>query len=56
MSQVAYKNARLIDPASSLDGQGILFTESGLITDIKTNDATTDGAEVIECGGRVLCP
>ena len=56
MNRVAYINARLIDPASGWDGPGTLFTEGGLITDLQLDDAVSDDAEVVDCGGRVLCP
>ena len=56
MNRVAYINARLIDPASGWDGPGTLFTEGGLIADLQPDDAVPGGAEVVDCGGRVLCP
>ncbi|MBT3536288.1 MAG: dihydroorotase, partial [Rhodospirillaceae bacterium] len=59
MSLVAYINARLIDPASGLDCTGGLSTEGGRITELGADlfaDGVPDGMEVVDCGGRVLCP
>jgi dihydroorotase len=57
--RVAYTNARLIDPESGLDVKGSLLTEGNKIADFGEklfNNGTPDGAEVIDCGGHVLCP
>lgn len=57
--KVAYTNARLIDPESGLDEQGGLLTVGSEIADFGAklfNGGTPDGAEVIDCGGKVLCP
>ncbi len=56
MNAVAYTNARLIDPASAMDSPGTLVTEGGLIADLGPDLAAPDGAEVVDCHGRVLCP
>ena len=59
MSVVAYTNARLIDPASGLDCIGALVTEDGKITELGPEvckDGAPEGAEIIDCGGRILCP
>lgn len=52
----AYTNARIIDPANNFDAKGTLITEHNLITGYGENYDIPDGAEVIDCGGRVLCP
>lgn len=52
-------NARLIDPATGSDRQGGLLIEDGLIRDLGPDlkaDAAPEGAEVIDCHGRVLAP
>ena len=57
--RVAYTNARLIDPESGLDVKGGLLTEGNRIVDLGEklfNTGTPDGAEIIDCGGHVLCP
>ena len=58
--KIAYTNARLIDPESGLDEKGGLLTLGNKIADFGPqlfNDGKTpDGAEVIDCGGNVLCP
>jgi dihydroorotase len=58
--KVAYVNARLIDPESGLDATGGLLTEGHLIADfgegLFADGNTPEGAEVIDCGGHILCP
>ncbi len=58
--RVAYTNARLIDPESGLDQVGALLTEGNKIVDFGAqlfNDGKTpEGAEVVDCGGHILCP
>lgn len=57
--KVAYTNARLIDPETGLDSVGGLLTVGSHIADIGErlfNDGVPEGAEVIDCGGHVLCP
>ena len=58
--KVAYTNARLMDPESGLDQLGALLTDGDTIADFGPqlfNDGKTpDGAEVVDCGGNVLCP
>lgn len=56
--KVAYTNARLIDPESGLDTVGGLMTVGSDIADFGAsifNEGTGD-AEVVDCGGHVLCP
>lgn len=55
----AFVNARLIDPASGLNATGGLLVENGLIADIGVGlfaNGTPEGAEVVDCKGRVLAP
>ena len=54
--KAAYTNARLIDPESGLDEKGVLLTENGKILDFGPQVQAPDGAEIIDCGGHVLCP
>ncbi|MEC9368916.1 MAG: dihydroorotase [Pseudomonadota bacterium] len=51
-------NARLVDPARGSDEPGGLFVEDGRITEIgaKLRRNAPEGAEVIDCGGKVLAP
>ncbi len=56
--KIAYTNARLIDPKTGLDEKGALLTIGNQIADFGAklaNDIPKD-AEVIDCGGHVLCP
>jgi dihydroorotase len=58
--RVAYLNARLIDPESGLDAPGALLTEGETIADLGprlfNGGDVPANAEVVDCGGRVLCP
>lgn len=57
--KIAYINARLIDPESGLDELGGLLTVGHTIADMGAtlfNNGTPDGAEIVDCGGHVLCP
>ncbi len=57
--RIAFRNARLIDPASGLDVKGGLLVEHGRIADIGPrlfNDAEPNDPEVIDCKGLVLAP
>ena len=59
MKRVAFKNARLVDPASGLDVKGGLLVENGRIADVGPrlfNDAEPNDPEVIDCRGLVLAP
>lgn len=54
---VAYTNARLIDPASNLDcTNGVVITDGEFIADFGEGLAVPDGATVVDCQGKVLCP
>ncbi len=57
--RTAFRNARLIDPASGLDVKGGLLVENGRIADVGPrlfNDAEPNDPEVIDCKGLVLAP
>lgn len=57
--KIAYTNARLIDPESGRDEVGSLLTIGNEIADLGAgifNAGTPGDAEVIDCGGNVLCP
>ena len=59
MRRIAFRNARLVDPASGLDVKGGLLVENGTIADIGPrlfNDAEPHDPEVIDCRGLVLAP
>ncbi len=55
----AYLNARLLDPASGLDGAGALLTEGGRIADLGPKlfaDGAPADVETVDCGGHCLAP
>ena len=57
--RIAFRNARLIDPASGLDAKGGLLVENGRIADVGPrlfNDAEPNNPEVIDAKGLVLAP
>ncbi|HEY2034817.1 MAG TPA: dihydroorotase [Rhizomicrobium sp.] len=57
--RVAFRNARLIDPATGLDTRGGLLVENGKIADVGAklfNTADPHDPEVIDCKGMVLAP
>jgi dihydroorotase len=57
--RIAFRNARLIDPASGLDAKGGLLVENGRIADVGPrlfNDADRQDPEIIDCRGLVLAP
>src|ERR1700759_153733 len=57
--RIAFKNARLIDPANGLDVKGGLLVENGKIADIGPrlfNDAEPHDPEIIACRVLVLAP
>ena len=56
---VAYVNARLLDPASGLDGRGALVTRGAQIAELGPQlfaEGVPDGMAVIDCGGHCLAP
>lgn len=57
--KVAYTNVRLFDPKTGLDEQGGLLTDGNQIVDFGAKlfaDGTPHGAEVVDCGGKLLTP
>lgn len=59
-ANVAYINARLLDPATGLDTPGGVLTNGEAIADFgpglaRKKDAPKD-AEVVDCQGKCLCP
>jgi len=57
--RIAFRNARLIDPASGLDTKGGLLVENGRIADIGPrlfNDADKNDPEIIDCRSLILAP
>jgi dihydroorotase len=57
--QVAYRNARLLDPASGLDVKGGLLTTNGTIADLGPHIFSAgipEDAEVVDCKGHCLAP
>ncbi|HUO89837.1 MAG TPA: dihydroorotase [Rhizomicrobium sp.] len=57
--RIAFRNARLIDPASGLDVKGGLLVENGRIADVGPrlfHDAEPNDPEVVDCRGLVLAP
>jgi dihydroorotase len=57
--RTAFRNARLIDPASGLDARGGLLVENGKIADVGPrlfNDADPSDPEIVDCKGHVLSP
>jgi len=59
MKRIAFRNARLIDPATGLDAKGGLLVENGRIADVGPrlfNDAEPGDPEVIDCRGMILAP
>ncbi len=57
--QVAYINARLIDPWDGRDEPGALLAEGSRIADIGPglfSDGVPEGISTVDCGGHVLAP
>jgi dihydroorotase len=52
-----FQNARLIDPAAGTETRGALLVQDGRIADLGANlSSAPDGAEIVDCGGKVLAP
>ncbi|PCI46003.1 MAG: dihydroorotase [Alphaproteobacteria bacterium] len=51
-----YKNARLLDPATGMDMPGEIMTHESKITEVGEYIKAPQGVEVIDCGGKCLCP
>ena len=59
LGRTAYVNARLLDPASGLDGPGGLLSEGESIVDAGPGlfaDGVPDDVSVVDCGGHCLAP
>jgi len=57
--RIAYVNARLLDPASGLDGPGALLTEGAAVADLGPRlfaDGVPDGVREVDCAGHCLAP
>jgi len=57
--RIAFRNARLVDPANGIDVKGGLLVENGRIADVGPrlfNDAEPNNPEVIDAKGLVLAP
>jgi len=57
--KIAYINARIINPETRLDQMGELLTIGDRIADFGENifdGKVPEGAEIVDCGGNVLCP
>lgn len=55
----AFRNARLIDPASGFDGPGGLLVIDGVIADLGPavgKEGLADDIETVDCGGHCLAP
>lgn len=57
MRSIAFRNARLIDPANGVDATGGLLVEDGKIADVGPHLAGAgDAGEIVDCKGLVLAP
>ena len=56
MTVTAYKNARLLDPATGLDEIGTLVVENGKIQALGADAKAPKGATVVDCHGLCLAP
>lgn len=56
MTSTVYTNARIIDPANTIDMLGSLVTKDGVVTAVGADVTSPKGAEIVECDGRILCP
>lgn len=54
----AFINARLVDPDTNRDEPGGLYAKDGIIADLGASlrRNAPEGATVIDCKGRILCP
>ena len=58
-AKTIFKNARIIDPESNYDASGDVLVENGIISDFGAGifaNVYPNDAEIIDCGGHVLCP
>jgi dihydroorotase len=56
MSATAYRNARIIDPASDTDVTGTLLVRGGKIAALGADTELPEGAKTVDCAGLVLAP
>jgi dihydroorotase len=56
MRDLLLANARLLDPATSLDAPGALLVQGGTIADLGPGLTPPEGAEVLDCAGACLAP
>ncbi len=54
--KMAFTNARLMDPATGMDELGSLVIDGNIIEDAGASAPIEGAGEVVDCGGRVLCP
>ncbi len=55
----AYVNARIMDPATGLDGKGYVLTSGDRILAVERGqfeDDTSHDFELVDCEGHILCP
>lgn len=50
-----FKNARIINPETNFDEHGYVLVEHGKVTQLG-GKIEAQGAEIIDCGGHILCP
>jgi dihydroorotase len=56
MRDLLITNARLLDPASGLDGAGALLVRDGAIADVGSGLTAPEGAETLDANGACLAP
>ena len=56
MRDLLITNARLLDPASGLDGPGALLVRDGVIADLGPELTAPEGAETLDAAGCCLAP
>jgi dihydroorotase len=56
MTDLLFRDVRLLDPAGGLDMPGELLVRDGAVADLGAGLGRPDGAAVLEGGGAVLCP
>ncbi|MBR0649552.1 amidohydrolase family protein [Roseomonas terrae] len=56
MRDLLITNARLIDPATGLDGPGALLVRGGAIADLGAGLTASEDAETLDAGGACLAP
>jgi dihydroorotase len=56
LKNTAYTNARIIDPETGYDEVGTLLVKDGKIEKFGSGVESSDGYEVVDCKGHILCP